>query len=174
MIEFILGGARSGKSRFAEQQATASNKEVYYIATAAAGDGEMSQRIKQHQQQRPSHWSTVEEQINLAATLKQHDHSNRIFLVDCLTLWLSNILFADSTQANEPRFKYEKQQLIETLPRLQADVILVSNEVGQSITPINAMARRFIDEAGRLHQDISPLSQRVSFVTAGLVQQLKA
>lgn len=174
MIEFILGGARSGKSRFAEQQASASNKEVYYIATAAAGDGEMSLRIKQHQQQRPSHWFTVEEQINLADTLLQHDHRDRIFLIDCLTLWLSNILFADSEQANEARFKDQKLQLLNTLPQLQADIILVSNEVGQSITPINAMARRFIDEAGRLHQEIASLSQRVNFVTAGLVQQLKA
>ncbi|MEW5009246.1 MAG: bifunctional adenosylcobinamide kinase/adenosylcobinamide-phosphate guanylyltransferase [Cycloclasticus sp.] len=173
MIELILGGARSGKSRYAERQAAASNKDVYYIATASAGDGEMSQRIKQHVQQRPAHWQTIEEPVQLASVLQQHDQANRLFLVDCLTLWLSNILFSDSEQANEQRFEDEKKQLLELLPQLNADIILVSNEVGQGITPINAMARRFVDEAGRLHQDISPLSHKVSFVTAGLVQQLK-
>ncbi|MEW5057240.1 MAG: bifunctional adenosylcobinamide kinase/adenosylcobinamide-phosphate guanylyltransferase [Cycloclasticus sp.] len=173
MIELILGGARSGKSRYAERQAAASNKDVYYIATASAGDGEMSQRIKQHVQQRPAHWQTTEEPVQLASALQQHDQVNRVFLVDCLTLWLSNILFSDSEQANEQRFEDEKKQLLELLPQLNADIILVSNEVGQGITPINAMARRFVDEAGRLHQDISPLSHKVSFVTAGLVQQLK-
>ena len=173
MIELILGGARSGKSRHAEQQAAASHKDVYYIATASAGDGEMSQRIKQHQQQRPAHWQTIEEPVQLARVLQQHDKANRVFLVDCLTLWLSNILFSDSEHANEQRFNHEKQELLKILPLLSADIIMVSNEVGQGITPINAMARRFVDEAGRLHQDISPLSHTVSFVTAGLIQQLK-
>jgi len=172
MIELILGGARSGKSRYAERRAAQSNKEVFYIATAFAGDDEMAKRILKHQQQRPQHWQVIEEPIHLAAILKQHDQANRVFLVDCLTLWLSNILFGNNKEQPNP-FCSEKTLLLDLLPALTGDVIFVSNEVGQGTTPMNAMARQFIDEAGLLHQDIAQLSQHVNFITAGLAQQLK-
>ncbi len=172
MIELILGGARSGKSRYAEHRAAQSNKEVFYIATASAGDDEMAKRILKHQQQRPQHWQVIEEPIHLAATLKLHDQPNRVFLVDCLTLWLSNILFSNNEE-HLNSFCSEKTRLLNLLPTLTADVVFVSNEVGQGITPMNAMARQFIDEAGLLHQDIAQLSQLVNFITAGLAQQLK-
>lgn len=173
MIEFILGGARSGKSRYAEQQALNTNKEVVYIATAHAGDNEMARRIEQHQRQRPDHWITIEEPIYLTSILEQHDQTERVFLIDCLTLWLSNTLFQNSDQANEQRLSTEKSSLLDTLPTLTADVILVSNEIGQGITPMNAMSRQFIDEAGLLHQQLSECCDRVTFVTAGIPHQLK-
>lgn len=173
MIQFVLGGARSGKSHYAEQQASRTGKEVFYIATATAADNEMSERIQQHQQQRPSHWTTVEESHHLAAVLQQYAKPNRTLLVDCLTLWLSNILFTPAGETDEAGFKAETAALLQLLPSLAGDIILVSNEVGQGTTPMNAMARRFIDEAGKLHQHIAHCSEQVSFVTAGLPQQLK-
>lgn len=173
MIHFILGGARSGKSRYAEQYAKNNGNDVVYIATADAYDDEMKRRIKQHKNQRPAHWVTIEEPLHLGQILEQNDQSNRVFLVDCLTLWLSNVLFKGVETANEARFSKEKDQLMDVLTNLQADIILVSNEVGQGITPANAMSRRFVDEAGSLHQAISALSNQVTFVTAGLPLQLK-
>ncbi len=173
MIQFILGGARSGKSRYAEKQVESKGNDVIYIATADAYDDEMKRRITQHRNQRPTHWTTIEEPLQLASTLKQHDQTGCVFLVDCLTLWLSNILFKGAEKTNEERLNIEKNNLLLTLPQLKADIILVSNEVGQGITPANAMSRRFVDEAGSLHQAISTLSNQVTLVTAGLPQQLK-
>ena len=173
MIQLVLGGARSGKSQYAEQQASRTNNDVLYIATATAADSEMSERILQHQQQRPTHWTTVEEPRHLAAVLQQYAKPNRTLLVDCLTLWLSNILFTTTGETDEVRFNTEIVSLLKTLPTLTGDIILVSNEVGQGTTPMNVMARRFIDEAGTLHQQIADCSDQVTFVTAGLPQQLK-
>jgi len=173
MIQLVLGGARSGKSQYAEQQASRTDKTVFYIATATAADSEMNERIQQHQQQRPEHWTTVEEAHHLAAVLQQYAKPNRTLLVDCLTLWLSNILFTPTGETDEVCFKTETAALLKTLPTLTGDIILVSNEVGQGTTPMNAMARRFIDEAGMLHQQIAQCSDQVTFVTAGLPQQLK-
>jgi len=173
MIQLVLGGARSGKSQYAEQQASHTDKDVFYIATATAADSEMSERIHQHQQQRPKHWTTVEETHRLAAVLQQYAKPNRTLLIDCLTLWLSNILFTPTGETDEACFKTETAALLKTLPTLAGDIILVSNEVGQGTTPMNAMARRFIDETGKLHQQIAQCSDQVTFVTAGLPQQLK-
>ena len=173
MIELILGGARSGKSRYAERRASEFDGEVFYLATAGADDQEMALRIKKHQAERPSHWQTIEEPVMLAAKLTENDANGRLLLVDCLTLWLSNILFSGSEGVNKEQFEREKAALVAVLPTLKADVLLVSNEVGQGIIPINAMARRFIDEAGWLHQALANISHQVTLVTAGLPQKLK-
>ncbi len=173
MINLILGGARSGKSSYAEQLAISSAKKVVYIATAQAKDEEMQQRIQHHQQQRPSEWQTVEEPIQLAAVLKQYAQPEYCVLVDCLTLWLSNILFDEQGITDEKQFQQQREALLDSLPQLKSEIIFVSNEVGQGIIPINAMARRFVDEAGWLHQDLASISDKVVFMTAGLAQVLK-
>ncbi len=168
MKELILGGARSGKSAFAQRMATASGLKVLYLATAQAGDAEMAERIAHHRAERPHDWGLVEEPLTLAAALRTHAAPNRCLLVDCLTLWLSNLLAAGDESLN-----VETQALLATLPILPGHLLLVSNEVGQGIVPANPLARRFRDEAGRLHQAVAHGCDRVSFVIAGLPLTLK-
>ncbi len=171
MRELILGGARSGKSAYAERRARASGLQVIYIATAEAGDGEMAARIARHRARRPAEWATVEAPLALGETLRREAATDRCLLVDCLTLWLSNLL-AGSEGADE-RFEREKTLFLEILPRLPGQIHLVSNEVGQGIVPMNALARRFVDEAGWLHQALAQCCERVVLVTAGLPHILK-
>lgn len=173
MIELVLGGARSGKSRYAEQQAIESAKQVIYIATAEAGDAEMRVRIKRHREDRPQHWQTVEEPIKLAQVIQQYSDAKRCLLVDCLTLWLSNILFNRQGELQQAVFEQETEALFEVLSDFSGQLILVSNEVGLGIVPMDKMSRRFVDEAGFLHQKIARLSDKVVMVTAGLPQRLK-
>ena len=173
MATLILGGARSGKSRYAETLAIDSGKQVIYFATGQARDEEMAARIFRHQQDRSRYWQTVEEPIHLAAALETHADQNRCLLVDCLTLWLSNILFDEQGQLQEQLFKQQKQWLLDTVATLAGQVILVSNEVGLGVVPMDAMSRRFVDEAGRLHQQLAQCCKRVVLVTAGLAQVLK-
>lgn len=164
----ILGGARSGKSRYGETLAHQSGLEVVYIATGWAGDAEMAERIARHQASRPAHWLTVEEPRALATCLQQYSHPNRFLLVDCLTLWLSNLL-----EAGDGVFQRERHALLQCLPQLTSQVCLISNEVGQGIVPMNPLARRFVDESGWLHQDLARICQRVVWMVAGLPQLLK-
>lgn len=170
MLELYLGGARSGKSRLAEQRAADSGKVKIYLATATAGDNEMSARIDQHRQHRQNQqWLTIEEPVSLAATLLAHDDVNHCILVDCLTLWLTNLLLNSDQQC----FVRERQALFDCLPKLQSQVIFVSNEVGQGIVPVDALSRRFVDESGFLHQHLAEKVNRVVFTVAGLPQLLK-
>lgn len=173
MIELILGGARSGKSRYAEARAAALAGDVVYLATASAGDEEMARRIERHQSRRAGHWVTVEEPLELAGALQRHCALGRCVLVDCLTLWLSNILFDGDGGVDEARFARERSALLGCLPGLPGRVLMVSNEVGMGVVPMGAATRRFVDEAGLLHQDLATLSQRVVWVAAGLPQLLK-
>ena len=170
MIELILGGARSGKSTLAEQKAIASGLAVTYIATAdpldLADDKEMLARIAHHRAQRPVEWLLVEEPRYLATLLKTLAAPDRLLLVDCLTLWLSNLLHKDEVLK-------ETQALLDTLPTLPGHIILVSNEVGMGIVPLGELTRRYVDEAGRLHQRIAALADNVTFVAAGIPLQLK-
>ena len=168
MKELILGGVRSGKSALAEVRARNSDKQVIYLATATAGDDEMTARIKLHQQQRPNNWLLIEEPVELASTLKQHATTNTCILVDCLTLWLTNLLLND-----EKILQVKKRELLESFLTLPGDIIFVSNEVGGGIIPADALSRRFCDEAGRLHQQLATSCDRVTLVVAGLAQQLK-
>jgi len=173
MIELVLGGTRSGKSRYAEQQAIESGKEVVYIATAEAQDDEMKARIGLHQQSRPQNWQTVEEPIQLAKVINKYDQQNSCLLVDCLTLWLSNILFDKTAELQQTLFDNETQALFDSLSQFSGQIILVSNELGLGVIAMDKMTRRFVDEAGLLHQKIATLSDKVVLVTAGLPQVLK-
>ncbi|WUR12539.1 bifunctional adenosylcobinamide kinase/adenosylcobinamide-phosphate guanylyltransferase [[Empedobacter] haloabium] len=176
----VLGGARSGKSAHAERLAAQSGKEVIYVATAAAGDGEMAQRIALHRAQRPAQWQTVEEKLALAQALAAWRAPHRLVLVDCLTLWLSNLLFDGGTAYPDvgaielpPRFHAERAALLAQLAEPRGDVIFVSNEVGMGIVPYGAITRVYADEAGRLNQAVAALCDRVVFVAAGLPLMLK-
>ncbi|UUM26515.1 bifunctional adenosylcobinamide kinase/adenosylcobinamide-phosphate guanylyltransferase [Acinetobacter colistiniresistens] len=169
MLQLILGGARSGKSRLAEQIAKDTGLSVIYIATAQALDAEMQQRIAHHQQQRPAHWQVLEEPIYLADQLLQCDQANQVILVDCLTLWLSNLLLAE-----DPDFQSQQmQKLFEVLVQLKSQIILVSNETGLGVVPMGEISRRFVDEAGRLHQTLGQLADKVVFCVAGFPMILK-
>ncbi len=165
----ILGGARSGKSRTAEQHATESDLEVVYLATATTQDEEMRQRIAKHQQQRPAHWELIEEPIFLAKTLQQEAQENRCILVDCLTLWLTNLLLHEDSRILER----EKSALLKTLPNLPGKIILVSNETGLGVVPADPLSRQFCDEAGFLHQQLAQICDRVIWMVAGLPQIIK-
>ena len=176
----ILGGARSGKSAHAEQLAAAGGKEVVYDATAQAGDVEMSERIAHHRARRDGGWITIEEPLALADVLVRLCATQRVLLVDCLTLWLSNLLFSEQRDfpeigALEPPagFLARRAQLLEALEQAAGDVILVSNEVGLGVVPHGAVSRWFVDEAGRLNQAIAARCDKVVFVAAGLPLMLK-
>ncbi len=174
MIELILGGARSGKSRYAELQAQFLEKTVIYIATAEADDAEMQARIKRHRADRPKCWQTLEEPIRLADVIRQYSHAENCLLIDCLTLWLSNVLFDKQGELQQELFQQQKTDLLQALSERTGHIIMVSNEVGQGVVSIHKTTRLFVDEAGRLHQDIARISDRVVFVTAGLPQVLKS
>ena len=168
MKHLILGGTRSGKSHFAESTAVATGKKLVYIAAAQALDEEMLARITHHQSSRIEQWITVEEPLTLAASLQQYSAENTCILVDCLTLWLTNILLA-----GEENFQREHAALLVTLPQLAGNIIFVSNEVGMGIVATDPLSRRFVDEAGRLHQALAKICDKVTLVVAGLPMTLK-
>ena len=177
----ILGGARSGKSALAERLAQQSGSEVTYIATSRAGDGEMHARIAHHRARRPAHWHTVEEALLLADAIRAACTPGRLVLVDCLTLWLTNLMLdgaADFPETGEltlpPAFDTQRQRFLDLIEEgLPGELLLVSNEVGMGIVPLGALARRFADEAGRLHQAVAARAARVILVAAGLPLVLK-
>jgi adenosylcobinamide kinase/adenosylcobinamide-phosphate guanylyltransferase len=169
MHELILGGARSGKSRLAERLAGESGLAVTYIATCQALDGEMSARIALHRDRRPAHWALLEEPLELARVLREQAAPGRCLLVDCLTLWLSNLLMLDDTA----RLDAEREALLECLDGLPGRIILVSNETGLGVVPLGELTRRYVDEAGWLHQALAERCQRVLFTVAGLPLVLK-
>ncbi|HEU0187145.1 MAG TPA: bifunctional adenosylcobinamide kinase/adenosylcobinamide-phosphate guanylyltransferase [Gallionellaceae bacterium] len=169
MRELILGGVRSGKSRLAEQHALATGWPVTYVATATAGDEEMRARIAHHRQQRPTHWRLVEEPLALAAVLQREAAENRCVLVDCLTLWLTNLLCAQ----DDMRMQKEVADLLRVLPELPGHIILVSNETGMGVVPLGELTRRYCDEAGRLHQAVAQSCDRVILTVAGLPLTVK-
>ena len=166
-VTLVLGGARSGKSRHAETLAEARPGDCVYLATAEPLDAEMTARIREHQARRGGHWRTVEAPLELSGALREAAGSDRVVLVDCLTLWLSNLLGAGRDPA------VETDNLVTALTGLSGPVVLVSNEVGQGVVPDNALARAFIDHAGRLHQAVAAAAQSVIFMVAGLPLQLK-
>ena len=176
----ILGGARSGKSRHAEALAESSGKSVIYVATAQPADSEMAERITIHRQQRNSQWTTVEETHALGNAIEQWSRGDRVVLIDCVTLWLTNLLFDESVVhpdvgpiAPPTRFLQERENLLGAIERAHGDIILVSNEVGSGIVPAGAVSRWFVDEAGRLNQDLARVSDRALLVVAGLPLTLK-
>lgn len=177
----LIGGARSGKSALAERWAQDSGREVVVIATAQAGDVEMAARIAAHRRQRPAGWTTLEAPIALADALRQADGPQRLLLVDCLTLWLSNLLLADLPASQDDAvllepgrcFVEQRAALLACLAQLQAPLLLIGNEVGHGIVPMGALNRLFVDENGRLHQALAAHCGRVAWVMAGCVVWLK-
>ncbi len=163
-IILITGGARSGKSRYAEQRTGELGERRLYVATAEAKDQEMAQRIAEHRQRRGNRWVTVEESVDLAAALAARHGQTDCALVDCLTLWLSNLLIGYDGKYVENKV----EELVATLPRLDFHVVLVTNEVGWGIVPDNALARQFRDLAGRAHQRIAAIADEVVLTVAGI------
>lgn len=169
MLELILGGARSGKSRLAEKLAAESGLQVSYIATAQAWDGEMARRIAHHRSSRPDHWALVEEPLELARALRDNAAPGRCLLVDCLTLWLTNLLMLE----DDSRLAMQRDAFLECLGELPGRIILVSNETGLGVVPLGELTRRYVDEAGWLHQAVAERAERVQFCVAGLPMLLK-
>ncbi|GAB2661325.1 bifunctional adenosylcobinamide kinase/adenosylcobinamide-phosphate guanylyltransferase [Vibrio panuliri] len=172
-VHLILGGARSGKSSFAESQVLASDKSVrHYVATATATDDEMRQRIAHHQARRDEHWQLHEEPLELVSLLRTFS-VDEIVLVDCLTLWMSNVIFAGGQTASEEEISRRVADLVSGLEQCAADVILVSNEVGLGVVPMGEVTRLFVDHAGWMNQAIAKVAKQVTFVAAGLPMKLK-
>lgn len=163
----VLGGARSGKSRYAQARCEALSGGLAYIATAEAHDGEMADRIARHRADRGQRWRTVDAPIDLPGAIRSSSEWAGAILVDCLTLWLSNLMLADKDIA------VWRAKLADALQSCAVPVMLVSNEVGLSIVPENALARRFRDEAGWLNQQMAARCDEVIFVAAGLPLTLK-
>lgn len=175
MRQLILGGARSGKSRLAEQRAHACAEdcdgELFYLATGAAGDEEMARRIAHHQARRDSRWQLIEEPTRLAEVIERLQDRRACLLVDCLTLWLSHCLNANCWETQRAR-------LLETVAQLKRSesplsLILVSNEVGSGVVPLGALSREFVDASGWLHQALARECETVTLVVAGLPLELK-
>lgn len=163
----ILGGARSGKSRFAECLARSRGLGLVYVATAEAHDDEMAERIARHRADRGADWHTVEVPINVPATVAHVSRADTVVLVDCLTLWLSNMMLA------EHDVEKATADLLAALMAAAGPVFMVANEVGLGIVPENALARRFRDEAGRMNQRFAAHVPHVAFISAGLPMWLK-
>lgn len=163
----VLGGARSGKSAYAQSLAEACGLERLYLATAAAGDEEMAARIARHQADRGEGWTTIEEPIEIAAALLMHAKAGRVVVVDCLTLWLSNLILAGRDPGSAVT------ALADAIGRLAGPMILVSNEVGMGIVPDHKLGREFRDWQGRANREIGAVCDAVIFVAAGLPLQLK-
>lgn len=169
MLQLILGGARSGKSRLAEKLATDSRLEVSYIATSQPLDGEMNQRIAHHRARRPADWLLIEEPVELARVLRENASAERCLLIDCLTLWLTNLLMLEDND----RLIAEREALLDCLASLPGEIIFVSNETGMGVVPLGELTRRYVDEAGWLHQALAERCQRVVLTVAGLPLTLK-
>jgi len=166
-VTLVLGGARSGKSRHAEALILGAAASATYIATAEPGDAEMAARIAEHRARRGAFWRTVEEPLDLAAAIRAYTDPARPILVDCLTLWLSNLLGAGRVVA------HESETLCAALRDAGGPVVLVANEVGLGLVPETPLGRAFRDAAGRLNQQVAALADRVVFVAAGLPLVLK-
>lgn len=169
MKTLIVGGVRSGKSRYAEQLAASHDGSISVIVTATAGDEEMAARIAAHRARRPSHWRVREEPIALGRALLEVARPDSVVIVDCLTLWLTNIIM----QSDASLLERESDALLAAVQSAPGLVILVSNDVGSGIIPINEMARRFVDVTGSLHQRLAHACDRVVWMIAGLPLTVK-
>ena len=163
----ILGGARSGKSSYAEQVVEGQDGPCIYVATARTWDEEMADRIDEHKERRGERWTTFEEPLDLVQCLKRIQRPDGCILVDCLTLWVTNLMM----EGRDP--DVEGAQLVASLAELSCPVVLVSNEVGLGIVPMDKMSRDFRDYAGRLHQRLAAVVPSVTFMVSGLPMQVK-
>ncbi len=165
---FITGGARSGKSAFAQKSANRLSKKVTYIATAQAKDKEMEVRIKIHRKNRPAHWKTIEKEKNITEVLSRIAEKNEVILLDCLTLLISNLLLSGKKDVLK-----KIRQLVNKIREIKATVLIVSNEVGMGIVPDNKLARRFRDIAGRANQIVAQAADEVYLVVSGIPVKVK-
>jgi adenosylcobinamide kinase / adenosylcobinamide-phosphate guanylyltransferase len=187
-IHLILGGARSGKSTYAEKLAIESGLPVTYMATAQVYDDEFKARVQHHKDRRSSDWQVIETAHFLSAALKytgleaniheasgesKTSPSKQCVIIDCLTLWLAQCICPDCAPPEGVDWQREREKFLEMLPTLDANIILVSNEVGMGIVPLGEINRQFQDEQGRLNQAIAVIANRVTFVAAGLPLKLK-
>ncbi len=169
-IIFITGGARSGKSRFAEELARDFSGPKAYLATAQALDAEMTERIRRHRENRPADWQTLEEPVRVSECLETQGDRFAIILLDCLTLWISNLMMAGHPEQN---ILEDGERLIHACRRIKGSVILVGNEVGMGIVPVNVQARMFRDLSGLIQQKVARAADEVFFMVSGLPQKIK-
>jgi adenosylcobinamide kinase/adenosylcobinamide-phosphate guanylyltransferase len=169
MLTLVLGGARSGKSSYAEQLAIKFELPVTYIATATGLDDEMKLRIEHHQRSRPKEWRTIECPLNLVDLIAEQSRNQQTILIDCLTLWINNQLFHNPNQ----NFSNLFSEFIQVCKDSEAHIIFVANEVGLGIIPLGEISRKFVDEAGRLNQALAKVADDVIFIAAGLPLILK-
>jgi adenosylcobinamide kinase / adenosylcobinamide-phosphate guanylyltransferase len=175
-LTFVLGGARSGKSAYAEQLAIDSGLPVTYIATAHIGDAEFAERVRQHRERRPADWALTEVSADLAGALREADREGRCVLIDCLTLWLATLLFsadADEPATLPPAARAAFDAFDHALAHTRGMVIVVSNEIGLGVVPLGSVTRLYVDELGRLNQRTAAASTRAVFMAAGLPLALK-
>ncbi|MCY3768149.1 MAG: bifunctional adenosylcobinamide kinase/adenosylcobinamide-phosphate guanylyltransferase [Gammaproteobacteria bacterium] len=168
MIELIVGGARSGKSSHALRVAESLPGNRHFIATAEARDGEMADRIARHQKERSASWQLTEETCCLSGQTPRFAEPD-VVLVDCLTLWVANWLGS----GNADGWPEEKRRFLDGLAASRAHWLLVSNETGMGVVPADRLSRQFVDESGRLHQELSAIAHRVTLVTMGIPRVLK-
>lgn len=174
MKRLILGGVKSGKSRYAEQQAELvmannSASSICLLATAQALDEEMAARIERHKADRPDHWCVIEEPLELAKVLEERAGEDIVLVVDCLTLWVTNLLMLE----DKTRVQLELDRFVEAVSLTNVELILVSNETNMGIMPLGDLSRKYCDVAGLLHQSLASLCDQVDLVVAGLPLSLK-
>jgi len=169
-ITFVIGGCRSGKSAHAQALAEAIEGKKLYLATCVPNDDEMAERVRLHREQRSEQWETLEEPIELDSAIATHGGDYDVILVDCLTLWTSNLLLSPD---KEPELEDACRALTQSLKTARCPVILVSNEVGTGIVPENELARRYRDEAGRINQQIAAVADQVIWMVAGIPVTIK-
>jgi adenosylcobinamide kinase/adenosylcobinamide-phosphate guanylyltransferase len=167
---FVTGGCRSGKSQFAMDHANRHFHKKLYLATCEALDEEMVKRIEQHQLRRGPDWQTVEEPINIAGAIKQHENDTEVILLDCVTLWLSNLLMR---KKEDQKIVNEVDKLIDTMKQAQSSFVIVSNEVGMGLVPVEPLGRRFRDLSGMANQKIAEVAQTVVLTVSGIPIFLK-
>lgn len=164
-ITFILGGARSGKSKFAQEIAK-NQKKVVFIATGEALDLEMEKRIKRHKKERPKHWTICEEPVNIDICLQKYNNPENTVIIDCLTLWVSNLMM-------RKLIKRKIKSFINTLNSVKCNVVIISNEVGQGIVPDNFIAREYRDLLGELNCNVAKISDKVYYLVCGIPIKIK-
>ncbi|KMY85361.1 Adenosylcobinamide-phosphate guanylyltransferase [Candidatus Paraburkholderia calva] len=177
-ITFVLGGARSGKSAYAERLAIDSGLPVTYIATAHVGDAEFAERVRLHRERRPAHWTLVEASADLAGALCDANRAEHCVLIDCLTLWLATLLFSGSASDDEPAAlplaaRAALDAFDRALTHTRGKLIVVSNEIGLGMVPLGSVTRLYVDELGRLNQRVVAVSTRATLMAAGLPLTLK-
>ena len=172
-IHLVLGGARSGKSTYAEKLASETGLPVTYIATAQVYDDEFGARVQHHKDRRPKHWQLIEAPHYLQYALQANIYEGTVVIIDCLTLWLAQCICPECAPPQGIDWAVERAKFLEILPTIQGDIILVSNEVGMGIVPLGEINRQFQDEQGRLNQAVAAIADKVSFIAAGLPIKLK-